>query len=372
MIGTYNSHQSSSLTNRLIAVLRGTGVFFPEEECTVPLPADFDADISIKTRYYLVRMMEQMYRKRSAGLLNANAIDDMDAEILKIAASLPESYQFLEYVDIVPLDDPHEEQKRHLLYVMYNNLRTILHRLRFFESPQYPRTKVLESRRHCAESAIAIMKSSEHIRRRTFTTLPFRAFHFPYFILEAGVMLIICALVEFGDATTKSNLSPTVERYLSYVSRARDLIASIPPDVETAQQGTELLQRFLTKALNITRLVADDAFISSTSILNEVLCDENGQRIAMPYLESVSEQNNISQVALESSIPSNPHQMRPRRQQTANWSDQDNLPMLEDFDLGHLDNFAAVLPSAALETSPTDLGLEGQIDAWLAALQGVV
>ncbi|CAD6939896.1 unnamed protein product [Tilletia controversa] len=199
------------------------------------------------------------------------------------------------------------DRQRHLYLICFHSVREALHRLAFFQGPMISAQHAEYSREACAQAAVVLLETQRSLRIRIFSTGDLCCFYIPFFNLEPAVTLVISAILVLQsepaqhEADYMRNLpmkKAKVDYYMQWAQHALDLLRSMPKDIAVATQGSFMLSRVLRKAAIIVEHVTRPpspgggqhnrppiASLERTSAwMQDLFCDEHGQRMKMPYL----------------------------------------------------------------------------------------
>jgi hypothetical protein len=178
--------------------------------------------------------------------------------------------------------------ERHLLQAVYHISRSTVHRNCFFPSNGISMERVTASRQICIDSALSMIRIQESLRMRIVSDHHLRCLFVPLFTLEAALTLALASLIELSGTSAAAGVPATVQDYMRWAFRGRDLLVTIPTDYTAAVQAVKLVSRVLSKASKIIDLHALQivTHLDDKSAIREVLCDDDGERVNIPLLDN--------------------------------------------------------------------------------------
>ncbi|KAL9938010.1 hypothetical protein V8E36_003555 [Tilletia maclaganii] len=330
--------------DRFSALFFGKLPCFPEEEITTNLPQERWL-INGKEHLFSFLLLKGRLAKivthiASAALevpVDGDKVSELEVE-LQDFSKMTQGTPFHPSLPQIPpeLSRFHTlDRQRHLYLICFHSVREALHRLAFFQGPMISAQHAQYSREACAQSAVVLLETQRSLRLRIFSTGDLCCFYIPFFNLEPAITLIISAIVvlqaepaqrEADYIRTLPIKKAKVDYYMQWAQHALDLLRSMPDDIAVATQGSFLLSRVLRKAAIIVehstrpllpggagfgfgggnnggaaeggaavtaagrRALASGAAAAMASLertsawMQDLFCDENGQRMKMPYL----------------------------------------------------------------------------------------
>ncbi|KAE8220391.1 hypothetical protein CF319_g6069 [Tilletia indica] len=302
--------------DRFAALFFGKRPAFPEEEITSQLPQERSIINGKENLYTFLLLKAQLGKIVTRIALAALEVPVEGDKISQLEVGLQDFSKMTQgtpFHTSLPQIPPELRQfhtldrQRHLYLICFHSVREALHRLAFFQGPMITAQHARYSREACAQSAVVLLETQRSLRLRIFSSGDLCCFYIPFFNLEPAITLIISAIVTLqaepaqGEVDYVRNLpvkKAKVDYYMQWAQHALDLLRSMPEDIVVATQGSFLLSRVLRKAAIIvdhsTRPLAPGdnranrpsaASLERTSAwMQDLFCDENGQRMQMPYL----------------------------------------------------------------------------------------
>ncbi|KAK0545129.1 hypothetical protein OC845_005251 [Tilletia horrida] len=303
--------------DRFSALFFGRHPFIPEEEMTTELPRERWL-INGKEHLYSFLVFKGRLAKivthiASAALevpVDGEKVSNLEVE-LQDFSRMTQGTPFHPSLPQIPpeLSRFHTlDRQRHLYLICFHSVREALHRLVFFPGPMISAQHARYSREACAESAVALLETQRSLRLRICSPGDLCCYYIPFFNLEPAITLVISAilLLEAEPAQSEADYirslpikKARVDYYMQWAQLALDLLSSMPEDIAVATQGSYLLRRVLRKAAIIVEhstghllpvslalgAATTKASLERTSAwMQDLFCDEHGQRMKMPYL----------------------------------------------------------------------------------------
>ncbi|CAD6937924.1 unnamed protein product [Tilletia controversa] len=302
--------------DRFAALFFGKRPSFPEEEITTELPQERWV-INGKEYLYTFLLLKGRLAKIVTGIalaalevpVDGDKISDLEVQLQEFSKTTQGTPFHPSLPQIPPeLSRFHTlDRQRHLYLICFHSVREALHRLAFFQGPMISAQHAEYSREACAQAAVVLLETQRSLRIRIFSTGDLCCFYIPFFNLEPAVTLVISAILVLQsepaqhEADYMRNLpmkKAKVDYYMQWAQHALDLLRSMPKDIAVATQGSFMLSRVLRKAAIIVEHVTRPpspgggqhnrppiASLERTSAwMQDLFCDEHGQRMKMPYL----------------------------------------------------------------------------------------
>ena len=244
--------------------------------------------LTIIYRVKLARIAAQLAAMLQNNSTSVKAIETIEQRFQAFIRSLPPEL----HPSLPPLAPDLRQLRtfdlqRHVFQIFCNSVHGSIHRLCFFPSQSIPLERVQKSRKICTDAALSMIKAQESLRMRLVSEHHLRCFYVPYYLLESSITLVLASLIELGNTLAGKDMPETVHEYMRWSHRARNILTSIPSDFAPAVQGVRLLSRVLAKAAQIIDLRAQHKLTptDSNTAIREVLCDDEGRRQPIPFLE---------------------------------------------------------------------------------------
>lgn len=178
--------------------------------------------------------------------------------------------------------------ERHLLQATFHISRSTVHRNCFFPGDGISMERVEASRQICIDSALSMIKIQESLRMRIVSDHHLRCLYVPLFTLEAALTLALASLIELASASPAAGVPASVQDYMRWAYRGRDLLVTIPTDFTQGVLAVKLVSRVLSKATQIIQLHALQIVphLDDRSAIREILCNDEGERVTIPLLDA--------------------------------------------------------------------------------------